>query len=72
MVRYVGRHGEGRVAKVVLISAVTPVMRRSETNPDGLPQAAFDGLRERDLRDPVLVLGQAALAALAAYRAAAS
>ncbi|MBO4252426.1 alpha/beta fold hydrolase [Streptomyces griseorubiginosus] len=43
--RYVGRHGEGRVAKVVLISSVTPSQFLSDANPDGLPQEAFDGLQ---------------------------
>jgi non-heme chloroperoxidase len=43
--RYVGRHGEGRVAKCVFISAVTPSMRQSDVIPDGLPQSAFDGLQ---------------------------
>ena len=44
--RYVGRHGTARVAKMVLVSAVTPVMKRSEGNPDGLPQEVFDGIRK--------------------------
>ena len=44
--RYVGRHGTKRVAKMVLVSAVTPVMKRSESNPDGLPQEVFDGIRK--------------------------
>jgi len=44
--RYIGRHGTGRVAKAVLISAVPPVMVKSESNPDGLPIEALDGLRE--------------------------
>ena len=45
--RYVARHGEpqGRVAKAVLVSAVPPIMVQSESNPDGLPIAVFDGLR---------------------------
>ncbi|MER6425349.1 alpha/beta hydrolase [Streptomyces sp. NPDC001137] len=43
--RYLGRHGEGRVAKVVLISSVTPSQFLSDANPDGLPQGAFDGLQ---------------------------
>jgi non-heme chloroperoxidase len=43
--RYIGRHGESRVAKAVLISAVTPFLRKSDVNPDGQPQAAFDGLQ---------------------------
>ena len=44
--RYVARHGQGRVAKVVLISAVTPLMVQTNENPDGVPVAVFDGLRE--------------------------
>jgi non-heme chloroperoxidase len=43
--RYVARHGKGRVAKAVLISAVPPVMLQSEKNPGGLPIGVFDGLR---------------------------
>jgi non-heme chloroperoxidase len=43
--RYIGRHGTARVAKAVLISAVPPVMIKSEKNPGGLPMEAFDQLR---------------------------
>jgi non-heme chloroperoxidase len=43
--RYVARHGNGRVAKAVLISAVTPIMVKSETNPNGTPIEVFDGFR---------------------------
>jgi non-heme chloroperoxidase len=43
--RYVARHGKGRVAKAVLIGAVTPVMLKSDRNPGGLPIEVFDGLR---------------------------
>jgi non-heme chloroperoxidase len=52
--RYVGRHGESRVAKVVLISrvakvvlisAVTPSVLQTDVNPVGVPQAAFEGLQ---------------------------
>jgi non-heme chloroperoxidase len=43
--RYVARHGKGRVAKAVLISAVPPVMVKSEKNPGGLPLEVFDGFR---------------------------
>ena len=43
--RYVARHGKGRVAKLVLIGAVTPLMLKTATNPDGLPIEVFDGLR---------------------------
>ena len=43
--RYIGRHGTSRVAKAVLISAVPPVMLKSEANPGGLPMEAFDQIR---------------------------
>lgn len=45
VVRYIGRHGEGRIAKVVLIAAVPPIMLKTDANPEGLPMEVFDGLR---------------------------
>ena len=45
VVRYIGRHGTSRVAKAALISAVLPVMLKSETNPEGLPIEVFDEIR---------------------------
>jgi non-heme chloroperoxidase len=44
--RYVGRHGVARVAKVVLISAVVPIMIKTDFNPNGVPREVFDGIRE--------------------------
>ena len=49
--RYIGRHGTKRVAKAVLISAIPPVMLKSEANPAGLPIEAFDKLRSGVLAD---------------------
>ena len=43
--RYVARHGRGRVAKAVLISAIPPVMVKSDKNPGGTPIEVFDGYR---------------------------
>ena len=43
--RYLGRHGTKRVAKAALISAVTPLMLKTEKNPTGSPIEVFDGLR---------------------------
>ncbi len=43
--RYVARHGKGRVAKAVLMSAVPPLMLKTPGNPDGLPIEVFDDLR---------------------------
>jgi non-heme chloroperoxidase len=49
--RYLGRHGSKRVAKAVLISAVPPIMVKSEKNPGGLPIDVFDGIRAGVLSD---------------------
>jgi len=43
--RYVAQYGKGRVAKAVLISAVPPIMVKSDANPEGLPIEVFDGFR---------------------------
>jgi len=43
---YVARHGTGRVAKLVMIGAVPPIMLKTEANPGGLPMEAFDGIRK--------------------------
>ena len=40
--RYLARHGESRVSKAVLISAVPPLMVRTPANPLGLPKKVFD------------------------------
>jgi non-heme chloroperoxidase len=46
--RYVARHGEpqGRVAKAILVSAVPPLMVKTEANPGGTPIEVFDGFRK--------------------------
>jgi len=43
--RYLGRHGQNRVAKAVLISAVPPIMLKTDENPGGQAKEAFDGLQ---------------------------
>ena len=45
--RYVARHGQDRVTKAVLISAVPPVMVKSDANPGGTPIAVFDDIRKQ-------------------------
>jgi non-heme chloroperoxidase len=45
VVRYIGRHGNSRVAKAVLIGAVPPLMLKSDSNPGGLPLSVFDEMR---------------------------
>ena len=41
VVHYLARHGETRVAKAVIISAVPPLMVKTATNPGGLPKGRF-------------------------------
>ncbi|MBH8573056.1 alpha/beta hydrolase [Nostocaceae cyanobacterium CENA369] len=43
--RYIGRYGTNRVAKVVLVGAVPPLMLKTEANPGGLPLDVFDNIR---------------------------
>jgi non-heme chloroperoxidase len=49
--RYIGRHGTQRVARAVLISAVPPLMLKTEANPGGLPIETFDQIRAGVLAD---------------------
>ncbi|EPJ80191.1 alpha/beta hydrolase fold protein [Pseudomonas sp. CFII64] len=49
--RYIGRHGTRRIAKAVLVSAVTPLMIRREDHPEGMDPAIFDGIRAGLLND---------------------
>ena len=42
--RYIGRYGAGRVAKAMLLGAVTPILLTTDDNPDGAPQELFDGM----------------------------
>lgn len=45
VIRYVAKYGKGRVAKAVLVSAVTPIMVKTNKNPDGIPMSVFDDIR---------------------------
>ena len=49
--RYIARHGTKRVAKVVLIAAVPPLLLKTPSNPEGLPIQVFDGLRRALFND---------------------
>lgn len=49
--RYIGRHGTKRVAKAVLMGAVTPIMLKTDANPSGIPMEVFDGFRAAYLAD---------------------
>jgi non-heme chloroperoxidase len=45
VVHYIARHGESRVSKAAIISAVPPLMVQTAANPGGLPKAVFDEFR---------------------------
>jgi non-heme chloroperoxidase len=49
--RYIGRHGNERVAKAVLVGAITPLMLKTAANPGGTPIEAFDAIRAGVLSD---------------------
>jgi non-heme chloroperoxidase len=49
--RYIGRHGTARVAKAVLVSAIPPLMLKTDANPGGLPIEVFDEMRNALSRD---------------------
>src|SRR5579883_183248 len=49
--RYIGRHGTGRVAKVVLIDAILPQLLKTPANPNGAPKEALDAIRAGSLAD---------------------
>jgi len=51
VVKYAAQYGADRVAKVVTVGAVPPIMVRSETNPEGTPIEAFDQIRQALLKD---------------------
>ena len=49
--RYIGRHGTARVAKVVMVGAVPPLMLKTDDNPEGTPIRVFDDIRKRTAVD---------------------
>ncbi len=67
--RYIGRHGTGRVAKAVLIGAVTPLMLKTAANPDAVPLEVFDAFRAGVLADRSQYFKDLAIAFYGANRA---
>ncbi len=51
LVRYIGRHGSKHVAKIVLISSISPLMLKTDANPGGLPIEVFDEIRKNLVTD---------------------
>jgi non-heme chloroperoxidase len=48
VVHYMARHGESRISKAAIISAVPPLMVKTEANPNGLPKEVFDDLQRQN------------------------
>jgi non-heme chloroperoxidase len=51
VVRYIARHGEDRVSRAVLISAVPPLMVQTDANPQGTPKSVFDDFQAQLARN---------------------
>lgn len=51
VVRYLSRYGSSRVSKIVLMSAVTPFLAKTEDNPDGVPVETFEGITDGIKKD---------------------
>ncbi|MEE2041710.1 alpha/beta hydrolase [Nocardiopsis sp. CT-R113] len=51
LARYIGRHGTRRVRQTVLLSAIPPIMLKSDTNPEGVPDDVFTGIKDGILKE---------------------
>ncbi|WP_326660413.1 alpha/beta fold hydrolase [Streptomyces sp. NBC_00385] len=51
LARYIGRHGTERIRSAVLLSAVPPLMLKSGTNPEGVPEEVFDEIKAGILKE---------------------
>ena len=51
LARYIGRHGTRRVRQAVLLSAIPPIMLKSDTNPEGVPDDVFTGIKDGILKE---------------------
>ncbi len=58
VVHYIARHGESRVAKAAILSAVPPLMVKTPANPGGLPKDVFDGLQAALAAEPLELLSR--------------
>ncbi len=58
VVHYIARHGESRVAKAAILSAVPPLMVQTPANPGGLPKEVFDGLAGAARGQPHAILSR--------------
>ncbi|WBP84611.1 alpha/beta fold hydrolase [Kitasatospora cathayae] len=51
LARYIGRHGTDRVGKALLLSAIPPLMLKTDSNPEGVPAEVFDSIRGGILKE---------------------
>ncbi|TDB90115.1 alpha/beta hydrolase [Actinomadura sp. KC216] len=51
LARYIGRHGTNRVSKAVLLSAIPPLMLKTDTNPEGVPAEVFEDIKKGILNE---------------------
>ncbi|WP_433252378.1 alpha/beta fold hydrolase [Actinomadura nitritigenes] len=51
LARYIGRHGTGRVSKAVLLSAIPPLMLKTDANPEGVPAQVFEDIKAGILKE---------------------
>ena len=72
VVRYIARHGTTRVSKVVLISAIAPLMLQTPANSGGLPLKVFDDIRAGVLKDRSQFFKDLSVAFFGANRAGAA
>src|SRR5208283_172240 len=70
--RYIGRHGTKRVAKVVLIGSVTPLVLKTPENPSGTPIEVLDGFRQAVITNRAQFFKDLAVAYFGANRPGAS
>ncbi|GHH80727.1 alpha/beta hydrolase [Streptomyces sulfonofaciens] len=45
LARYIGRHGTQRISRAVLLSAITPLMIKTDANPEGVPAKVFEDIK---------------------------
>ncbi|GHJ36135.1 alpha/beta fold hydrolase [Streptomyces sp. TS71-3] len=45
LARYIGRHGTRRISQAVLLSAIPPLMLKTDTNPEGVPAKVFEDIK---------------------------
>jgi non-heme chloroperoxidase len=62
VVRYVSRHGSNRIARIVLVSTITPFVLRTDDNPEGVDQTVLDNVRRvlsKDRPHPIVAAAPA-------------